>query len=284
MAEEKAEIQQQLDRLKKEIHLLSVQLKELGEQKELKYREKEGLNQALNNYIKEAKELRDKKKEIDTKIKELKEKRKVFNKTSSELLSKFREIRATTIPAKKRISPTNIQKQIEKIEFAIQTEALSFEREKKYMQQLHELKAELQQLKTEDEKFKEVRDFREQIKEKKSEADTVHENIQKLAIDGSDIFKKLTLQSENIAKAKASREAINQVLQEIKSQIYDVDNRLSDLLEQWSALTAMPIFSETNIIPDLQKRAEQAMEKLKSKGKLTKEDILAMQGQNLKRK
>ena len=280
----KAEVQQKLEQLKKEIHLLSVQLKELGEQKETKYKEKEAINQSLNNYIKDAKELRDKKKEIDIKISELKGKRQILNKESSDMFSKFREVKAAAVPNKKRVSPSNIQRQIEKIEFTIQTEALSFEREKKLMHQLKQLKAELQELKIEDEKFKEVRDFRDNIRTKKNDADTIHADIQNLATESSEIFKKLTERSENIANAKAEREKINQILQALKEQLSDVDSRLADMLQQWSELTSLPAFTEQGAIPELQKKAENAMEKLKTKRKLTKEDILAMQGQNLKKR
>ena len=283
--EEKAEVQQQLEQLKKEIHLLSVSLKQLSEQKESKYKEKDNLNQELNNYIKTAKELRDKKKEIDTKIRELKGKRQVFNKGLSEMWGKFREIKANVVPKdKSKGSPSLIQKQIEKIEFTIQTEALSFEREKKMMHQLKDLKAQLNEMKLEDAKFKELRDFKEDVKEKKVEADDIHIEIQKLATESTDIFKKLTEKSELIAKAKETREKINVDLQGLKAQISEIDDRLEKFLQQWGALTSLPVFTEQEMIPAVQKKAEQAMEKLKAKGKLTKEDILAMQGQNMKRK
>jgi len=284
--DEKAEAQQKLEELKKEIHLLSVQLKGLGEQKESKYREKDKINDELNNYIKEAKDLRDKKKEIDTKIKASKEKRQASNKESSELFKQFRE--KQVIVPKDRERPASqgyLKKQIEKIEFTIQTEALSFEREKKLMRQLKELKAQLNEIKAEEEKFKEMREFREKVREKKSEADTVHDEIQNLAKESSDIFKKLTEKSEVIAKAKQNREALNQILQGLKGQISEVDGKLAGLLEEWGSLTSLPVFSEPEAQrPEIQKKAEAAMEKLKSKGKLTKEDILAMQGQNMKRK
>ena len=283
--DEKVEVKQQLEQLKKEIHLLSVSLKQLSEQKESKYKEKDGLNQDLNNYIKTAKELRDKKKEIDTKIRDLKGKRQVFNKGLSEMWCKFREIKANVVPKdKSKGSPSLIQKQIEKIEFTIQTEALSFEREKKMMRQLKELKAQLGEMKLEDAKFKELRDFKDDVKEKKVEADDIHIEIQKLATESTDIFKKLTEKSELIAKAKETREKINVDLQGLKAQISEIDVRLEKFLQQWGALTSLPVFTEQEMIPAVQKKAEAAMEKLKSKGKLTKEDILAMQGQNMKRR
>jgi len=285
MPADKAEAQQQLEQLKKEIHVVSVQLKELGEQKEAKYKEKEKINEELNGFIKEAKGLRDKKADVDKKIRELKAKRQSLNKESSGLFSKLRDMKSEIEPAKRDFSNVNLQKQIEKIEFAIQTEALSFEREKKLMGQLKELKARLNEIKARDAKLKEVRDFRENVNTKKTEADTIHDDIQKLAVESSDIFKKLTEQSENIAKAKQVRENMNKVLQDLKNQISDVDTRLADLLQQWGELTSLPVFAERDITAsEVQKKAEHAMEKLKTHGKLTKEDLLALQGQNLKRK
>lgn len=278
---EQAELQQKLEQLKKEIRLISFQLKELGEKKESEYKKKDNINHELNSAIKDAKELHDKKKETDLKIKDLKVKRQTLNKELSESWAKFRESRTHIISSsnKKKIRPSNIQKQIEKIEFAIQTEALSFEREKKLMQQLHELKAGLQQLQLEESKFKELREFKDKVKSKKVEADGIHVEIQKLASESSGIFKQLTEKSESIAKAKKTRENINQVLQKLKEQISNFDDKLAELLQQWGALTSSPLFAEQEIVPNIQNKAEQALKKLRTKGKLTKEDILALQRQ-----
>ncbi|MEM4248401.1 MAG: hypothetical protein QXH80_03960, partial [Candidatus Nanoarchaeia archaeon] len=128
-----SEEQLRLEQLKKEIHDLSTQLRQLGEDKEKKYKEKENIDKALNSFIKVAKELRDKKAEIDKKVRELKAQREILNHELKDMFAKLAEAKKALPERKKgpvvRENPNLIKKQIEAMQYSIETEGLSFERE-----------------------------------------------------------------------------------------------------------------------------------------------------------
>ena len=58
--------------LKKDIHILSSELKKLGSEKEFNYQKKNKIETLLKENIQKAKDLREIKKDIDSKIKKLK--------------------------------------------------------------------------------------------------------------------------------------------------------------------------------------------------------------------
>ena len=284
---EVAEEQVKVEQLKREISSLSQQLKHVSEEKEDKYKEKDAIDKKLNSLVKSAKDLRDKKKAIDVKIKALKEKRGTLNSDISPMFAKLRDLRTKVMPVEQKERhrpPAIIRKQIEELEMKIQTEAPSFEREKKFMAQLKLLKAELKAIKGEEAGFSELRSFRDSIKTKKSDADNIHEEIQTLAKESTEIFRQLTEKSQVIEAVQNDRDAIKAVLTDYKAKIEEMNSKLEDILKQWSAVSKQPLPELSELQATLKQKAAQAEEKLKSGGKLTKEDILAMQRQAMRGK
>jgi len=275
-----------LESLNREITSLSSQLKDLSAKKELRYKDKDARDLELNSLIKIAQELRDKKAKVDVEVKGLKTIRDADNKGLKEFYGKLAERKTQPAPAEKKGKPTNaiaIKKQIEAMLFSIETEGISFEREKSYMGKIKQLKLQLAELEKEDAKFTEFRKLRSEITVKKKEADDAHDKIQMLAVESSGYFAQLKEKSEQIAKAKKARSAIQAELKTMKAQIEEIDNKLVTVLSQWSELTkaAPPVD-----IPAQTQAAQQltAMEQLKSKKKLTKEDILAVQKQAMRKR
>lgn len=281
------EPQAKLESLNKEISSLSSQLKDISAKKELRYKDKEARDLELNSLIKAAQDLRDKKAKVDTEVKELKKIRDTDNKGLKEFYGKLAEKKVQQTPVEKKVkpqaNPAAIKKQIEAMLFAIETEGISFEREKAYMGKIKQLKLQLAEIEKEDAKFAEFRKLRSEITVKKKEADDAHDKIQMLAVESSSYFAQLKEKSEQIAKAKKARSAIQAELKTMKAQIEEIDNNLVTVLSKWSELTkaAPPVE-----IPAQTQAAQQltAMEQLKSKKKLTKEDILAVQKQAMRKR
>ncbi|MBI4095869.1 MAG: hypothetical protein HY438_03355 [DPANN group archaeon] len=279
--DEQAGEQQKLEQLKADIARLTTQLKQIGAQKDAKYKERDEFDKHLNVLIQEAKALRDQKKQIDEKIKTLKDKRQILNKEISELFKKLGGMRDGLPKAdnKPKKSPQQLQKQIAAIQFSIETEALSFEREKKYMVQLKELKAQLAEINSGEQKYTDYKKFRDEVRIKKADADAVHGEVQLTAKQNSEIFRQLTEKSEQIAKIKEQKEKMKEEIFAFKPQIESVNTELSGLLEQWSAISPRPIAELGVEIPE-----GLTIEKIKEKKKITKEDLLEMQRQAMRRK
>jgi len=271
-----SEEQLKLEQLKKGIHDLSTELRQLGEEKEKKYKEKENIDKNLNSYIKTAKDLRDKKVEIDKKVRELKAQREILNKELKAMFAKLAEAKKSLMPVsdkKKgpRESSGQLKKQIDAMQYAIETEGVSFEREQTYMDKIKRMKIKLDEIEKEGAGFRDFKLLKDEINKKKAAADAVHAEIQKLAVESTSIFKDLSLKSEGISKAKQEKLALQEGLKGRKSEIETLNQRLSDTLNEWSKVSK-------EVAPvTVSRKPEDVMGKLKSKKKLTKEDILILQ-------
>ena len=271
-----SEEQLKLEQLKKGIHDLSTELRQLGEEKEKKYKEKENIDKNLNSYIKTAKDLRDKKVEIDKKVRELKAQREILNKELKAMFAKLAEAKKSLMPVsdkKKgpRESSGQLKKQIDAMQYAIETEGVSFEREQTYMDKIKRMKIKLDEIEKEGAGFRDFKLLKDEINKKKAAADAVHAEIQKLAVESTSIFKDLSLKSEGISKAKQEKLALQEGLKGRKSEIETLNQQLSDTLNEWSKVSK-------EVAPvTVSRKPEDVMGKLKSKKKLTKEDILILQ-------
>jgi len=275
---EQARVKPKTDVLRQEIRELSSKLKELGIEKETCYKEKIDLDKKLNSLIKTAKDLRAKKIKIDENIKSLKVKREKSNNELKTMFSTLSAIKQKLGIGQKhgpRESLDDIRKQIEAIQFTIQTEALSFDREKKYMEQIKKLKVKIKDLGEEEAKFIELTTFKKKLKKKKDEADSVHDNIQKIATESSGLFKDLTEYSKNIANTKKQKNSLQKKLKNLKIQIDKLNQNLGTLLKDWSEIS-----SKSPIIPD---KTKTIMDKFKKKKRLTTDDILMLQRRAIRR-
>ncbi|MBD3262840.1 hypothetical protein GF374_00480 [Candidatus Woesearchaeota archaeon] len=266
---ENTKVKLRIDKLRKDIRELSSKLKKLGIEKEKTYKEKNNLEKELGSLIKKAKETRDEKTKIDTEIKTLKEQREKSNKELKAMFSKLSKIKQKLGLGKKnhKKSSAKIRKQIDAIEFSIQTEVLKFEREKKYMAHIKALKQELKDIEAEESKYKDLVDFKKEISKTKQNADAIHEKIQNIAQKSSDLFENLTKYSKKITDTKKRKNELQKKLKKIKSEINRLNQKLGESLKDWSKTSPAPVpVKDINI-----------MDKFKKKKRLTTEDILMLQ-------
>ena len=144
---------------------------------------------------------------------------------------------------------------------------MSFKKEKEYIDSIKQLKNKLKLAEVNDKKFDDLKKFREKILFKKKQADDIHLEIQKLAIEGSKIFDELARKSDEISSAKKLKFELLLKIKISNSKINKSNQNLGGILKNWSSLSS-----------ELQKGdAEDIMDKFKKKKKLTKDDILILQ-------
>ncbi len=278
---EKGEADKKVEGLKVEIKSLSSKLKTLGNTKEEKYKEKTSVEQQLNNLIKEANILKETKKEIDDEIRALKSTRDSKNtevKKTMDGLKKsadeLKKVRSKT----DYVSPARLRKQVNDLEFSLQTTVISFNKEKKIMKQIKTLKARIKEIEKEETGFKSLRINKEESRKLKKDADDIHKKIQTLAKQSSEIFIELTNKSKEIQDIKAQRNTLQLVLRGLKSEINNLNRSLSKILGDWSKVARNVIGKKRERMDELlTKKTEDVKQKLKDKKKLTTEDILVLQ-------
>jgi uncharacterized coiled-coil DUF342 family protein len=272
-------VKQKITTLKREIQNISTNLKELGGQKEEQYEQKNTLDKQLNALINKAKELKDSKHEIDTQISKFKKEREDKNKQYNQFLSTIKQAKEDRRRQQRSVSSNSLRKQIKDLEYNMQTEALNFNKEKKIMGEIKKIKTQLKEILIEEEKLKSNSVSFKEVKEIKLLADDAHKKVQELAGKSSKIFDELTILSKDIANIKAQRNTVQLVLKNLKSQIGHMNQKLSKILKDWSGIADKVFIRGTKRSIDklLHKKTEEVKEKLKSKKKLTTDDILLLQ-------
>jgi uncharacterized coiled-coil DUF342 family protein len=286
--ETKKELFARLDKLRKEIISSRNSMNKDNDGKESWFSKKAELSGNIHKKISSIKENKDKRDSLTKKVRELKEKRSNFNdelkKKISELAKLRTEVRHLTKTSKIK-NPSRIQGDIDHLEVKLETEAMSFEKEKGLTKKLRLLKKSL-------EGSSEVINLFEKIKKSNSETNSarkktheIHKEIQKLASESQELHESIIKNSKEIDGAKIkegealknfvnSKKKINNVnntLKEKLSEINDVRNKINKFKLEEDEKRKL---NENRII----KTKEQEMEeKIKTGKKLTTEDFLAFQ-------
>jgi uncharacterized coiled-coil DUF342 family protein len=249
-----------IELLRKKIGELGASLEKLGTEKESLYKEKQVLEDTLSNTINSAKELKAKKAAIDAQIKEKKVVRTTLNKEIKDFSKKISEVKRVNPNFKRGPSMEESKRQIESMQYAIETEGLSFEREKNYMDKIKQLKARLAEIGKASGHTSDVGILRESLTTKKTGADTAHAEVQTLADESTKLFNILTDKAKEIDVWKQKRRDMQENLK-----------RINTWMEVAKTAPPIPAKAAESIT------SEEIFLKFKSAKKLTKEDILKLQ-------
>jgi uncharacterized coiled-coil DUF342 family protein len=264
-------------------------LKTLTEEKEDLFEKQKTISDKIKSAIEQIKVHRDARDTHTKFVHEEKKKRDELNAQIKEHISQIKEAQPAEAPAQpqqpyqggrfgrdrqERLTPKAIEKQIEKIQFRIETEGLPFDKEQKLMKELKEKKKLLAEMGDVQEKRSESSKLGRALSKLKKESDVIHKAIQENAQKSQEEHEKLLQLSENVDKLRAEEKEIRTRITELKSQIKEI--RPKGAPRTGGKRRAMPKQPQVSA-EELEKRAEVVEEKIKGKKKLTTEDLLALQ-------
>ncbi len=272
--------------LREEISELKSKLNDIGQKKEEWFKKKEELKQEIANLISKIKEARANKENVDTKINELKENRDKFNKEVQELIVKIKEInKKNETVGEKKDRPEFIKAQMDRLETALETQAFDFEKEKKVMKQIRDLKKKYDASNAHYSSQKEGRELSKKIEEAKTKADEFHNQLKeylkehkegsfgRLSKEINQIKKVQEDAFANFIKYKQEFSSLNKQLKEkldlLKSE-HDRHERVKEERKQEG---------KTREERQIHDKAKEVKEKFKAKKILTTEDLIALQGE-----
>src|SRR3989344_5967248 len=212
-------------------------------------------------------------------------KKEDLKKEINDLINKINEKEKAYKKYNVKVDPKRLQEKINDLEGKVEIEA-NFEKEKKLMEEIKKLKKayeESSEVATISEK---AEGLEKEIRESKKRADEFHKRIKELTKDTSyEVFIEL---SKRINERKKEQEQAFQNFIDLKNECSSVFRDLKNTQDELNVLRM--VFSkdkeaqrevkkeqEKQIIEEKTKKAE---EKLKSKKKLTNEDLIALQGFN----
>lgn len=284
------ELNESLQNLNKEIATLRGRLNQVGKEREEWFERKENLKRRVANLISRTKEVRELRDKSAKEMIELTARRDEANAKVNELIKKYNELyyarKKTFKEHNIKYTPEKLKSNMEYYETMIETEALSFKKEKKLMEYIKQLKKMYDQTKVASNILIEMDKVSKEINEHKQKSKECHSKIYDCYYKNKQSKKDFKTLSYKITTFNSLQEEAFNTFIRLKEHYAEINKNLKDKLNE-NARIAKLLFqskkqaqqkkadSNKKIIEDKMKRAE---EKLRSRKKLTNEDLLAFQG------
>ena len=279
----------QINELKNDIQELRRSLNQINDQKEALFQKREKLGKEIISLINITKNIRKKRDELTTSVKEFKGERKKLNEDITKKIDNIKKLNKEKrdLERKKGIkeNPSQLKREIEGIDFKIETSALSFDKEQKLMKYQKELKKKFKELTAMSGVWESTHGLSKEIDEEKKKADSFHKQIQDLAKDSQEKHETSIENSKKIQGLKEEEEKVKKEITEKKETIHRINEELKDKLQKLGKIDST--FKEERKVhrekTDRQKKTtikdkQREVEQKIAKGeKLTTEDLLVMQ-------
>ena len=280
---------EELNRHRVEVSKFRNALNELDREKELWFKKKEELSKNIRESIQKIKGDKAKRDAFTQEIKELKPKRDGANKDISVKLKEFDGLKKEKLLIVKSLnikeSPSRLKQNIEKLEFKIETEPMSFEKEQAVMKKIKELKGLHDDALIIAEVDKKVQNISEIIKKMRKEANEAHKLIQEKAKQSQALHEEMLKLSAEIDKIKIDEEDAFKKFSELKKSFNATNSHLKEKLRVMNDVKGAldKISSDKKekkrqeVESFLKSKEDAVNEKIRKGQKLTTEDLLVFQ-------
>ena len=279
-----------LKQVNTEIRKLKQKLNEINEVKEQWYQKKDEVSKKIVALITSVKSSKTERNKATNEVKQSKQER---NRLNSQIKTKLNELKVLNTKKREMLKklgikadPLKIKSQIQGIETKLETEVMSFEKEKVLNKQIKDLKKQL-------EGSQEVMTLLNQVNAKKKELDLVrskaeqkHKAVQTKAHTSQEKHESLMASSKEIDDLKVKEEEAYKHFFKYKEKFTVLNNQLKDKLQILNKLTGKAnqqkrvkkAKKENQFKKELKEKERSVEEKIKKKQKLTTEDLLIFQG------
>ena len=284
----KKELFAELDKLKGNVNSLRRDLNKADNDKELWYSKKEEISGSINKRISAIRQDREKRDALTKKVRELKGKRAKLNDGLRKRISELVELKkqsADLMKKSKITDPIRIKTAIDSIESKLETEVMSFEKEKELSKKLKLLKKSLTEASGLMEMLDKTKKLNVEISNAKREGNAAHREIQDLAKESQALHESVISESKNVGELKAKEEEAFSKFVEFKKVFSEKNRVLKEKLESMGKIRTE--INKFQLEEDEKRKLEEAMlikskeqeieEKIKSGRKLTTDDFLVFQ-------
>ncbi|MFH1400766.1 MAG: hypothetical protein ABIH41_04555 [Nanoarchaeota archaeon] len=280
---------EQLRIRRQEVTTMKVTLTRINAEKEKWFTEKSKFQQQIKDRIGAVNQSKVRRNDLTTEVKELKVKRDSLNKSIVDAQTKVNALRQEYDELRKKLGieedPKRVLKQIEELEYMMQTEALSFDKEKALMKKVKELKKKANDAGGLAEKTKELDAARDAVRDLRRDANQYHRQVQEKANVSQEHHEHLLEDSQEIQDLKAKEEEAYQKFMEQKALFVEENTKLKAVLDAISAIRDQ--LDQSNVEYEREKEArtrksldqkeQEVKEKVRKVKKLTTEDLLILQ-------
>jgi uncharacterized coiled-coil DUF342 family protein len=289
--EERKALQAQLDELQPKIRELKQKLNQLNDQKEKAFEQRNPVGKEISTLIHSIKDLKKERDSLTEEVKKLKDNRTGLNDIIKKKIDEAKKLNAEKKKASDKIglkeNPGHLKMLMNKLEQRIETEVMSFDKEKALMKEIKDLKKKYDAARESSAVWDAAHQMSKDIDTMQAQADDIHRQIQQKAKLSQQKHEQLIEESKKVDALRGKGNTFTKDIGEKKSEISKMSDELGALLKQASEintkLSAERKEKEAATANQRQKKFSEKLaevkEKLKKGGKLTTEDIIIMQGE-----
>lgn len=279
---ENSNADKKISELKDSIHAIQAEEKKFKAEYISLKNQRNSLRNQISLLVAETREIRKARDSLTAEVKAEKTKRGELN---SQIKDKFSSIKSLTPAQPGQKNAGMIKHAINAINKKIETEVISFEKEKEMMKTLHKLEKEYAAAMKAQEAYSQKKEVSTELKDLKTDADKIHVDIQQKAKLSQENHEKAVANSKKIDELVKSADELTAVMDEKEKVLKDYEAKLDAKFTELRALTGEARQTEQTFKKQKaesaqkilsQKRAE-VEEKLKKGEKLTTADLLVMQ-------
>lgn len=274
---------------RKEITQLKETLNHRNEQKEVWFAKKTSLQETVSRLLQESKEQKHQRNVLTTEVKQFKEERKKVHEIIKAKILLLQEQKKNKQELMKKYpfkeDPFTVSSRIAALETKIETEPMSFDREKEIMKKIKDLKRRFAEVKDVTEVSTRIHGVANELKELRKSADAVHQKIQEKAMESQKYHEAYLQSAEKIKDSRTQEEEAYQNFVTLKQQCSEVNHQLKAKLDEVKVLqdkvSEHKLHAREEKEEQTKKRIEDkekvVQEKIKKRQKLTTEDLLVFQ-------
>jgi len=289
---ERKKLSEELEVKKKEFVTLKSALNELNILKEDWFDKKRKASQAISAIIGDMRDAKGKRNTFTKQVKDSKHRRDELNdvlkQKKSEMQKLQEEKRQITSKLGITADPSKIQREIEQLEFKIETEGLPFNVEQKIMKMIGEKKKFLNQAKDVSDVFDRIHKLGKEMDKIRQKADEAHKKIQDKAESSQQFHEELVGSSNEVKELRDNEEEALKKFVEFKTKYNEqnalVNAKIKEMSEIRAKLEGVNLEerqqARKNDDAKLSEQKASVEEKIKKGMKLTTEDLLAFQAES----
>ncbi len=282
--------------LKNRVIELKKNLGKMNEEKESWFAKRTEINKKVSESVSRlmaSKKIRD---EMTDKVKELKKKRDELNtKIKGEIdeVKKLSPQKKEPVMTNKRgrpITPESVKKEIETLEFRVETEALSPNKEKEVMALIKERRKILNNMESAMQSSKKMYDYDKDIKKDKIDANTFHRQMQESAKVSQEKHEDMLKLSKELDELKKQEREADAKFRELKEKYNNLNSELKAKMKDFKAYEkefekkkaerkeAKEHKRYDTVNNVIRQKEEDVKDKIARGEKLTTDDLIVLQG------
>ena len=183
--DETKELIEQLTKAKDEVRALKDKLNSINKHKENWYNKKNDINKQISDKIGGVRGAKHKRNDLTSQVKELKNQRNDLNKQINDRISEIKKLKDDYKAACEKHhvqgDPSLLKKQIDGMEFKLETEQMSFDKEQKLRKEIKKIQKQYSEMKEVTTIWESAKNKSKEIDKLKKEANRIHKQVQEMA-------------------------------------------------------------------------------------------------------